>query len=155
MLIREGGLDHPGVRALLAYHYEQSRAASSAAKAHVFHIDRLAAPDIRFWSAWGSDDGLLGVAALKRLKPETGEVKSMHVAAAARRTGVGRRLMERIEAAARADGVRRLYLETGSFDYFAPARRLYESCGFVSCSAFDAYVEDPASCFMSKEVDRA
>ncbi|RYJ07213.1 MAG: GNAT family N-acetyltransferase, partial [Actinomycetales bacterium] len=40
-------------------------------------------------------------------------------------------------------------LETGSQDYFAPARRLYARHGFVECGPFGDYVVDPSSVFMS------
>ena len=46
----------------------------------------------------------------------------------------------------------RVSLETGSWDYFAPARALYAGEGFVECGAFGEYREDPNSVFMTREV---
>jgi ribosomal protein S18 acetylase RimI-like enzyme len=52
------------------------------------------------------------------------------VAPAYRRRGVGRRLVELVEAAARARGCALLFLETFSFQ----ARGIYQSLGFeVAC----------------------
>jgi len=42
----------------------------------------------------------------------------------------------------------RLYLETGTEDYFAPARRLYARNGFTECPPFADYALDPNSVFM-------
>jgi len=49
-------------------------------------------------------------------------------------------------------GYRRLSLETGSPESFAPARALYESFGFRYCEPFADYSEDPYSAFMTKEL---
>ena len=49
-------------------------------------------------------------------------------------------------------GISRLSLETGSWDYFIPARALYSSHGFVECPPFADYVPDPNSVFMSLEL---
>ena len=73
------------------------------------------------WAAW-RDGWLVGAGALKRLSATEGEVKSMHTGAAARRAGVGRRMLEHIVAAAQSAGMARLSLETGSWPYFEPAR---------------------------------
>jgi putative acetyltransferase len=54
--------------------------------------------------------------------------------------------------AARAMGMSRLSLETGSWDYFAPARELYRRYGFVECPPFGEYVSDPNSVFMSRSL---
>ena len=57
------------------------------------------------------------------------EVCKMTVTPAARGLGLARRLLEACEAAARATGSDRLYLETNSA--LKPAIALYESAGFV------------------------
>jgi putative acetyltransferase len=57
-----------------------------------------------------------------------------------------------IIAAARASGMSSLSLETGSWDYFLPARALYRRYGFVECPPFAEYVLDPNSVFMSLDL---
>ena len=66
------------------------------------HLDvaGLKTPDITFWSARDGET-LLGVVALKALDDRSGEVKSMHVAEAARGKGAGRALMAHLIEEAR------------------------------------------------------
>jgi ribosomal protein S18 acetylase RimI-like enzyme len=52
----------------------------------------------------------------------------MSVTESCRRNGIGRQLLQRVIAEARAMGAYRLYLETNS--KLTPAIRLYESLGF-------------------------
>ena len=94
----------------------------------------------------------MGFGALKRLSANHGEVKSMHVAEAARRRGIGGTILRHIIAAARDEGMGRLSLETGSWDYFRPARALYARHGFVVCEPFADYAPDPNSVFMSLDL---
>lgn len=93
---------------------------------------------------------LAGLRALKRLSPDHGEIKSMRTADAHLRKGVARALLRHIESAARAQGMGRLSLETGSTAPFAAALRLYASEGFVNCGPFADYTLDPFSVFMTK-----
>jgi putative acetyltransferase len=48
----------------------------------------------------------------------------------------------------------RLSLETGSWDYFQPARALYRKHGFVECAPFGRYLPDPNSVFMSLDLGK-
>ena len=114
-------------------------------------LDALRSPAITFWSAWDGAS-LLGCAALKELDPSHGEVKSMHTAIQHRGRGVGRRLLEHIVDEGRSRGYRRLSLETGSMEAFAPARALYSRFGFVACEPFGDYRLDPNSVFMTLEL---
>ena len=43
-----------------------------------------------------------------------------------------------------------MFLETGSREASAAARRLYERAGFSYCAPFGAYVDDPMSVFMTR-----
>ena len=47
-------------------------------------------------------------------------------------------------------GISRLSLETGSFAFSEPARRLYLKHGFEFCGPFDDYEADPNSVFMTR-----
>jgi putative acetyltransferase len=149
--IVEGLLDDPRVVALLDTHVSRARAETARGSAHALDLAGLRAPEMTFWSAW-EGDAVVGVGALKRLSAEHGEIKSMHTAEAARGRGVGSALLRQIMAAARARGMSRLSLETGSWDYFLPARALYARHGFVECPPFGEYREDPNSVFMTLEL---
>ncbi len=149
--IADGGLDDPQVAAMLNHHVEMNNKISPPGSCHVFDNNRLKAPDMSFWSAWDGEV-LMGVGALKSISSDHGEIKSMHTAKTARRRGVGGALLEKIVATARARGMRRLSLETGSQDYFAPARALYARHGFVECGPFADYKLDPNSMFMTREI---
>ncbi|MEE3703942.1 hypothetical protein V2H43_11070, partial [Pasteurella multocida] len=50
---------------------------------------------------------------------------------------------------ARARGVARISLETGSQPFFAAARALYAKHGFAECPPFGGYRADPNSTFMT------
>ena len=151
MIITPGELDDPRVVELLTIHLTTSRAQTAPGSAHALDLRGLRSPDVRLWAAW---DGavLVGTAALKRLSPTDGEVKSMHTAAAHRRRGVASALLRHLIDEARAQGLERLSLETGSQPYFAPARALYAGFGFEECPPFGDYGPDPNSAFMSLEL---
>jgi len=146
-----GGLDDPRVRALVEQHFTTARAATALCSAHALDVEGLKAPDVTFWAAWRGDQ-LLGVGALKRLDDDHGEIKSMHTATQHRRSGVGSAMVLHIIAAARSLGMKRLSLETGSADFFMPARELYRRHGFTECAPFAEYVEDPNSVYMTRDV---
>ncbi|MBA3343836.1 MAG: GNAT family N-acetyltransferase [Gemmatimonadales bacterium] len=148
MHIVEGGLNDPRVVALLDTHLTRARAETARRSAHALDLSGLRAPEMTFWSAW-EGDAVVGVGALKRLSAEHGDVKSMHTAESARGQGVGSALLREIMATARARGMSRLSLETGSWPYFLPARALYARHGFVECGPYGEYREDPNSVFMT------
>lgn len=64
-------------------------------------------------------------------------------------------MLRHIIAAARASGLSRLSLETGSWEYFRPAQALYRSHGLVECPPFAGYASDPNSVFMSLDLRRS
>jgi putative acetyltransferase len=140
------------VHQLLSEHLADMFATSPAESVHALDHSALLAPSITFWTAREGSD-LLGCGALKLLEspaghPIHGEVKSMRTAASARGRGVATLMLRHILDGARARNVERIYLETGTEDYFAPARRLYARHGFTECPPFADYVLDPNSVFM-------
>ena len=148
MKIRVDDLQGPEIRALLEEHLAQMHAESPPESVHALDLERLRQPEITFWTAW--DEGqLVGCAALKQLNATHGELKSMRTPATLRRRGAGRALLVHLVEAARARGLQRLSLETGTQASFEPARRLYASVGFVETGPFADYAEDPYSCFMT------
>ncbi len=151
MHITEADIRDPQIEALMRTHLARSRAETAPGSAHALELHALAAPDIAFWALWDAD-GLIGFGALRQLTQEFGEVKSMHTAEAKRRTGAGSAMLRHIIAEARARGMARLSLETGSWPYFEPARALYRKHGFVECPPFGAYTLDPNSVFMTLDL---
>ena len=95
--------------------------------------------------AW-RDGQAVGCGALRQRNPFTGELQRMFVIRKARRDGVARALLERLEQAARMLGYRQLVLETGVRQ--VPAIALYSRCGWRRIAPFGPYVGDPTSvCF--------
>lgn len=143
-------LDNPArddVARLLDEHLLDMFATSPADSVHALDHAALSGPDIRFWTA-REGQGLLGCAALKRFPPRHGEIKSMRTATAARGRGVASLLLTHLVDVARQDRLNGIYLETGTQEYFAPARRLYQRLGFAECPPFADYQLDPNSVFM-------
>ncbi len=151
MIFREGQLDDPRVIALLQVHVNRARAETAPGSAHALDLSGLKTPDVRFFSAWEGET-LMGCGALKTFASGHGELKSMHTAQSHRGKGVGDAMVRRLVDEARAMGLSRLSLETGSWPYFAPAHRLYARHGFADCPPFGAYVADPNSRFMARDI---
>ncbi|HTV85435.1 MAG TPA: GNAT family N-acetyltransferase [Dyella sp.] len=151
MRILPGDLTDPRIIALLNTHVTTARAATARGSAHALDVNALQAPDISFWASWDGE-ALLAVGALRRLAPDHGEIKSMHTAQAARRHGAGSAMLRHLIDTARANGLSRLSLETGAWDYFIPARAFYRRHGFVECPPFGDYSADPNSVFMSLDL---
>ncbi|MDP9985344.1 GNAT family N-acetyltransferase [Arthrobacter sp. FW306-05-C] len=140
------------VHLLLSEHLADMYATSPAESVHALDHSALAAPSITFWTA-REDGNLLGCGALKLLGSPTGpvrqgEIKSMRTTASARGRGVATLMLGHILEDARTRNIERVYLETGTEDYFAPARRLYAKHDFTECPPFADYELDPNSVFM-------
>ena len=73
----------------------------------------------------------------------------MRTAPAFRGRGVAAALLRALLADARARDIQRVSLETGSSDFFRPARRLYERAGFRPSGPFGGYAPDPHSVFLT------
>lgn len=138
----------PDVSALLAEHLADMHATSPAESVHALDVGALKVPGVTFWTA-RRDGELLGCGALKEHDPTHVELKSMRTTAAARGTGVGRAMLLHLLAVARDRGYARVSLETGTQDYFLPARTLYAAHGFVECGPFADYRLDPYSAYFT------
>jgi putative acetyltransferase len=144
-------LTGPGIVALLEEHLRDVRATSPPESVHALDLDGLRDPAVTVWTA--REDGVVvGCGALKLLDAGHGEIKSMRTAAGRRGRGTGTALLRHLLAEARARGLTRLSLETGSQDFFAPARALYERHGFVRCPPFADYTDDPNSTYLTLEL---
>ena len=149
MEIREGLLDHPAVIALLKEHLASMEQTAPPESRHALDPGGLRGPDITFWSLWDGSQ-LAGVGALKHLSRDHVEIKSMKTAPAYLRKGIASKILAHMIQDARERGCLRISLETGSMEFFAPARHLYSSFGFEPCAPFGNYVDDPNSVFMSR-----
>lgn len=129
-------------------HIDDMRSVSPPESKHALDLNGLRHPSITFWTVW-LDNGLVACGALKDLGNGDGELKSMRTDAARRGAGIASRLLTHVIDEARRRGLRRLSLETGSMDFFIPARRLYARFGFVECPPFGGYTKDPNSVFMT------
>jgi putative acetyltransferase len=137
----------PDVAGLLGEHLADMFAESPPESVHALDLHALARPEIAFWTARDDTGALLGCGALQHLDDLSGELKSMRTATASRGRGVGAALLARLVEAARHRGYRHLYLETGTQDFFAPARRLYLRSGFEETGPFADYRLDPHSAY--------
>jgi putative acetyltransferase len=118
---------------------------------HLVSSEDLAATGVRFFVA-RADGNIVGCGALRETPPE-GEIKRMFVTTSARGLGVGAAMLRALEAAARADGIATLQLETGIHN--AAALQLYNRSGFVERGPFGPYHADPLSVFMEKHLPPA
>lgn len=149
MEIRLDDLTGPEIIQLLEEHLRCMALVSPPESRHALALDGLRQREITFWSAWNGSD-LAGCGALKELDSWHGEVKSMRTPYAYQRKGVASEMLRYIIQEAERRGYHRLSLETGSMDYFAPARSLYARFGFTRCAPFGSYRVDPNSVFMTK-----
>jgi putative acetyltransferase len=151
MEIRTDDLRGAAIIALLQEHLDEMYRITPAESVHALDLAGLRAADITFWCAWEGEE-LLGCAALKELDARNGEIKSMRTAQAHRGKGIASALLSHAIAAAESRAYASLWLETGSFAEFAPARALYERHGFQYCQPFADYRPDPNSVFMVKQL---
>ncbi|MFC7703094.1 GNAT family N-acetyltransferase [Plastorhodobacter daqingensis] len=111
-----------------------------------FSAEELATPNTTFLVA-ADDEGPLGCVALVNMD-SYGEVKRLFLRDRARGRGIGRALMEALEARARALGLPVLRLETGPA--LAAACALYQAMGYRPCPPFGGYPDIPSNLFMEK-----
>ena len=140
------------VRALVERHLEFARATTPPEHVFALDMDGLKDPAVTFFTYRVNGD-VIGMAALKHLDDSHAELKSMHTAAEARGRGVGRALVDELEAVARERGYRRLSLETGAGPAFEAARSLYAGASFRPCGAFGDYRPTPLSAYMTLALD--
>ncbi len=142
----------PDVRALLARHLAHMRSQSPPENVFALDVGGLLEQAVTLYS-YRRDGELLAIGALKDLGDRHGELKSMHTAAGARGSGIGRAMLTHLIGVARDRGYRLLSLETGSMAGFEPARTLYVRAGFAECAPFADYPATPHSVFMSLSLD--
>ncbi len=147
-------LDEPlakDVADVLALHHVMMRAQTNPESCHVkTGEDLVAAGAMTFALRDQADWTVVAVGALAPVENGHLELKSMHVVAAERGTGLGRVLLRYMVDHAVKQGIVRLSLETGSGEDHAAARALYAKAGFQTCPPFGTYTDDPLSHFMTQ-----
>ena len=139
----------PDLAILMARHTADMHADTPPQSVHMMDAGQLAVPDVQFYVM--REAGLpIGMGAFKRMDAAHAEIKSMHILSELRGRGLSRAMLDHLVAEARAAGLQRLSLETGSQDMFAPARGLYAKAGFTECPPFGAYSLDPNSVYMTR-----
>lgn len=116
---------------------------------HGIDIAALSKPNVLFAVARTATQQAVGCGAVV-IGPAYGELKRMWVNPDYRGQGIGRAVLEFLEAQARLRGCARFTLETGVLQ--PEALTLYERAGYVRCAPFGDYVDDPNSVFMHKAV---
>ena len=152
--LREDDLSGAPVQALLRLHLAGMHANSPPGTSFALDDSGLRQASITVWTAWAGD-AIAGMGALKRLAPDWGELKSMRTHPDFLRQGVGALLLEHIIGVARACGLRRLSLETGTGPAFEPALALYRRRGFVDGEAFAGYPPSAFNRFMHLTLESA
>src|SRR3954463_915744 len=147
MIILPGNFENPKLLALLRLHLAGMDANSPPESVNAFGLSSLEASDVSVYTAWRADK-LLGMAALRELDADTGEIKSMRTDPAHLREGVAKALLDHVLSVANERGYRRLSLETGSGKAFEPALGLYRKNGFVDGEAFGGYEATPFNQFL-------
>jgi len=149
MRFERADLDAPGFIALMEQHRLAMQAVSPLESQHALDLVGLAQPDVRVWVVRDGVE-LLGCGALQHLDDDHVEIKAMRTAREHQRRGVARAMLAHLLDEAHASGHLRASIETGTADYFEPARTLYASAGFTECGPFAGYADDPHSCYMTR-----
>lgn len=143
--------DDPALAGLIARHAAESARHYPAESNHHLDGPALAAQGAILFAARRDLDGpACAMGGYAPLSATEAEIKSMHVDPALRGQGAGARILSLILDHAKAAGVERLWLETGSLPASAAARRLYARAGFTPCPPFGSYRPDPMSVFMTR-----
>src|SRR5262249_35366757 len=121
MDIRIDDVRGPEIAALLQEHLRDMYRVSPPESVHALDLESLRQPNITMWTLWDAGT-LAGGGALKELDPQHGEIKSMRTASSHRRKGVAKQLLQHLLTEAKRRGYTRVSLETGSMDFFLPAR---------------------------------
>ncbi len=118
-------------------------------------VEQMAGPDTTVFVARDEDGKAVGCGALKMHEDGVGEVKRMFTLPEVRGKRVGSVLVDAIVDQARAKGISRLVLETGTGPGFAGAWRLYENSGFTRCGVVLDYPDSEYSAFFEKRLVEA
>lgn len=125
----------PDAVALVTELEAEMAASYSDEQRHGLSIEKIFQPNIAFFIAYrsGRAVGCGGIA----FDDGFAELKRMYVRPAARGQGIVQAVIARLEAEAKARGIKRVALETGDVQH--AAIRAYERAGYKRCGAFGDY----------------
>ncbi|KAF2725505.1 N-acetyltransferase GCN5 [Polychaeton citri CBS 116435] len=177
LTIRKADFADPALISLIKIHSAYCNSPDNnvpGEETNVLDIVALQQPNVTLWTVHGlptasspspsttGTEALLGCGALKTLPASAssnghlaepcGELKSMHTTAASRRQGVGAQMLDYIMSEARRQGLKRLYLETGTTEAFVATNRFYARHGFEECGPYGDYPVQKNSCFRVKQL---
>ncbi|KAB0570634.1 GNAT family N-acetyltransferase [Brucella pituitosa] len=118
-------------------------------------VEQMAEVNTTVFVARDENGKAVGCGALKMHDNGVGELKRMFTRPEVRGKRVGSLLVDAIVELARARGISRLVLETGTGTGFDGAWRLYENSGFVRCGVVLDYPDSEYSAFFEKRLVEA
>ena len=151
MEIEIDDLSNPLVVSFLEEHLQHMIEVTPTGCVHALDVEALQKPEITFWAVWEGDE-LLCCGAIKELDGKNVELKSMRTTPTHLGQGVASYLLNHIIREVSKLKFEKIYLETGSYEAFLPARRLYEKFGFEYCGPFADYSENSNSVYMVKSI---
>lgn len=116
---------------------------------HALDLASVVEQDILFVLARDHAEQAVGCGAVV-LSAQYGELKRLYVRPQQRGTGVAKKILQALEAAAVASACSVLKLESGP--YQPEALGLYARCGYERCGPYGGYIDDPLSVFMQKKL---
>ncbi len=116
---------------------------------HGYSVEKLLRQGVAFFVVQ-HDGAAAGCGGIQLFGSDYGELKRMYVRPAFRGRGLGKRLVEHLEAHAITHGVGCVRLETGIHQHEAIG--LYERMGFARTGPFGDYWDDPLSRFYEKRL---
>jgi putative acetyltransferase len=115
-------------------------------------VEQMNGPETVLFVARDEAGKAVGMGALKVHDGAFGEVKRMYTDPSVRGAGIGRRLLDAIEAEARERGLAELKLETGGTPPFEDTWTIYERCGFSRGAVFADYPDTKYNVFYEKKL---
>ncbi len=121
-----------------------------------YSIDEVFAQWARWDRGWVADDGGVRGFATVEHEPWHGRIILwfLYIAPEWRRRGVGRALLERVEAHGREVGATHVWLETSNVN--VPGVRAYERLGYSLCGAdtryYGQYMPDETAIYLAKSI---
>ena len=143
----------PDVAEVLARHLAFAHETTPLCHVYALDLDGLCDPAVSLFVIRKAA-AVVAVGAIRHLDETHCELKSMHVRAEERGSGLGGLLLDHLLNAARERRYERVSLETGTMEAFAPARRLYERAGFRPCPPFGEYADNEHSICMTMKLER-